>query len=74
MTQAGGWRLELKKVFFSEIHFASSFSKKKCLKIFFPNRGLKKNDLAKKWETSIVLEKLIKGDIYTPAAWGFGTW
>ena len=21
----------------------------------------------------IVLEKLIKGDIYTPAAWGFGT-
>ena len=66
MTQAGGWRLELKK-FFSEFHFTSS-SRKKIQRNFFPKMTEKiKLSWRKNGETTHCL------DIYTPAAWGFGT-
>ena len=48
MTQAGGWRLELKK-FFSRISFYIQFSKKNYEKKF-SKKGLRnKIVLAKKW-------------------------
>ena len=51
MTQAGGWRLELKKVFFSKF-ILHPVLEKKMFEENFPIKGLEKNDLAKKWKLS----------------------